>query len=245
MSSTMDLCKPYATGFRNATRIQQALTASIERRALAWLARRTPARISPDHLTALGLAAQFMAGASYALARWNHDWLLLATFFIAVNWLGDSLDGTLARHRCRLRPRYGFYVDHMVDTSGALLSSGSPFSGDLHWQSPSPCWSPSCPLRRDLPRRPTRCPTFASPTASSSHGNPSAADHRQRGTYVPSLRPSSGAPIPAVRRGWNHRRRRHAGHRHCRHCPPYPHALPRGAPAVNRRRGLRARLRHR
>jgi phosphatidylglycerophosphate synthase len=59
----------------------------------------------------------------------------LATFFIAVNWLGDSLDGTLARYRQRLRPRYGFYVDHMADTFGAVfLMSGLAVSGFLHWQ---------------------------------------------------------------------------------------------------------------
>jgi phosphatidylglycerophosphate synthase len=124
-----------AAEFRNATRTQQALTAGVERRALEWLAARTPAAIGPDHLTALGLAAQFLAGASYALAAWNRNFLLLATFFIAVNWLGDSLDGTLARHRQRLRPRYGFYVDHMVDTFGSgFLMLGLALSGYLHWQ---------------------------------------------------------------------------------------------------------------
>jgi archaetidylinositol phosphate synthase len=124
-----------ATGFHTATRIQEALTATIERQALLWLARRTPDRISPDHLTALGFAAQFLAGISYALARWNKAALLLATFFIALNWLGDSLDGTLARFRQRLRPRYGFYVDHMSDTFGAVfLMTGLAASGYLHWQ---------------------------------------------------------------------------------------------------------------
>ena len=121
--------------FRSATRVQEALTASIERKALLRLAARTPNRISPDHLTAVGFAAQFLAGASYALARWNKYALLLATLFIAINWLGDSLDGTLARFRQHLRPRYGFYVDHMADTFGAVfLMSGLAASGYLHWQ---------------------------------------------------------------------------------------------------------------
>ena len=124
-----------SAGFRNATRIQTSLTASVERRALLLLAERTPNCVSPDHLTALGFAAQFLAGASYALARWNKYILLLATFFIAVNWLGDSLDGTLARYRGRLRPRYGFYLDHMVDTFGAaFLMFGLAASSYLHWQ---------------------------------------------------------------------------------------------------------------
>ena len=43
---------------------------------------------------------------------------------LAVNWFGDSLDGTLARFRNQQRPRYGFYVDHMVDSFGALFVLG-------------------------------------------------------------------------------------------------------------------------
>lgn len=135
MSTILELKNPVAVEFRNATRVQQALTASVERKALLWLARRTPERISPDHLTALGFAAQLGAGASYALARWNKYALVLVVFFIALNWLGDSLDGTLARHRQKLRPRYGFYVDHIVDTFGATaLIAGLAVSNFLHWQ---------------------------------------------------------------------------------------------------------------
>src|SRR5215831_12201119 len=124
-----------SSGFRDAKRVQQAITAPLERKALHWLAARTPNWIGPDHLTVLGFAAQFLAGACYALAQWNRYALLAAIFFIGVNWLGDSLDGTLARYRGRLRPRYGFYVDHMVDTFGAIfLMSGLAASGYLHWQ---------------------------------------------------------------------------------------------------------------
>ena len=93
----------------------------------------TPEVIGPDHLTVLGLAAQIGAGACYALARSNKFWLLGAIVCLALNWLGDSLDGTLARVRQRLRPRYGFYVDHMVDSFGALaLMGGLAFSGYMH-----------------------------------------------------------------------------------------------------------------
>jgi archaetidylinositol phosphate synthase len=61
--------------------------------------------------------------------------LWLVNLFIAVNWLGDSLDGTLARVRNRQRPRYGFYVDHIVDTFGAsALMAGVGCSGYIHWQ---------------------------------------------------------------------------------------------------------------
>ena len=111
-----------------------SLTAEPERRALLFLAARVPAAVGPDHLTALGLAAMLAAGAAYALsARW--PLLLLAVnALLVLNWLGDSLDGTLARYRQRTRPRYGFYVDHMVDALGALgLLLGLVASG---WMTP-------------------------------------------------------------------------------------------------------------
>jgi archaetidylinositol phosphate synthase len=121
--------------FRNATRIQESLTSALERRALMWLAARMPHRIEPDHLTCVGFAAMFLAGGSYFLARWYPVGLLLATFFLAVNWFGDSLDGTLARVRDRQRLRYGFYVDHMIDSFGGLvLISGLGSSGYIRWQ---------------------------------------------------------------------------------------------------------------
>jgi archaetidylinositol phosphate synthase len=111
-------------GFRPATRIHGSFLASAEKRALIWLAKHTPGFINSDHLTLLGSVAMMLAGASYWLARWYPPALLLTNFFLAVNWLGDSLDGTLARVRNRQRPRYGFYVDHIVDILGAVLLLG-------------------------------------------------------------------------------------------------------------------------
>jgi archaetidylinositol phosphate synthase len=121
--------------FREAIRVQQAITASLERKVLSWLAQRTPDWVSPDDLTLLGFLAQLLAGLCYALARWSSASLIVAIFFIALNWLGDSLDGTLARYRMRLRPRYGFYVDHMIDSFGAaFLMIGLAISGYVHWE---------------------------------------------------------------------------------------------------------------
>ncbi len=119
--------------FPDMLRVQESWTASSEKRALLWLAAHTPERIGPDHLTVLGLAAQIGAGVCYALAAWNRYALLGVIFCLALNWLGDSLDGTLARVRQRQRPRYGFYVDHMVDSFGALaLMGGLALSGYMH-----------------------------------------------------------------------------------------------------------------
>jgi archaetidylinositol phosphate synthase len=119
--------------FPEMQRLQESWVAAHERRALVWLAARTPQWIGPDQLTGLGLAAQVGAGACYALAAWNRYALLGVIFCLALNWLGDSLDGTLARVRQQLRPRYGFYVDHMVDSFGALaLMGGLALSGYMH-----------------------------------------------------------------------------------------------------------------
>ena len=106
--------------FVNAERIHTALTAELEKRLLTWMARRTPDFVNPDHLTALGFVSQLLAGAAYALASRDPHALWLVNGFLFLNWLGDSLDGTLARVRNRQRPRYGFYVDHISDTIGAL-----------------------------------------------------------------------------------------------------------------------------
>jgi archaetidylinositol phosphate synthase len=119
--------------FKQANRIQTSFLSSLEKRALLWLAECLPAWVNSDHLTLLGLAGQIMAGVSYALAVQNHWWLIAGIGFLAVNWFGDSLDGTLARLRRRERPRYGFYVDHMVDSFGALcIMGGLGLSGFMH-----------------------------------------------------------------------------------------------------------------
>jgi archaetidylinositol phosphate synthase len=121
--------------FVNAIRLQESFSARAERRALAWLAERLPSWVNSDHLTLVGFVAMFLAGASYALARVNRVGLILATIFLALNWFGDSLDGTLARLRNRQRPRYGFYVDHMIDTVGGFfLMGGLAISGIVDWR---------------------------------------------------------------------------------------------------------------
>src|SRR5580658_9850233 len=106
--------------FKDAVRMQESFTAAVERKALAWLATRMPAWVNSDHLTMLGFVAMLLAGACYAAGRTHRGGLALASVFLTLNWFGDSLDGTLARLRNRQRPRYGFYVDHIADTFGAL-----------------------------------------------------------------------------------------------------------------------------
>jgi archaetidylinositol phosphate synthase len=124
--------KEASRGFRPAIRINNGLLGAIEKRALAWIANRLPLSINSDHLTALGLLGMIAAGACYAFSDRHPVMLLAVNLCLAINWFGDSLDGTVARVRNRQRPRYGFYVDHVVDIFGALaLLGGMALSGRM------------------------------------------------------------------------------------------------------------------
>lgn len=114
----------HALRFREARRTQESFLAALEKKTLAWLTSRTPSWINSDHLTLLGLLAMAGAGVGYWWARFNPGGLFLTIACLGLNWLGDSLDGTLARARNCQRPRYGFYVDHVVDAFGALFLLG-------------------------------------------------------------------------------------------------------------------------
>jgi len=96
-------------------RVNDILLGPLERPALRWLAAHMPARVTPDHCTAIGVLGAAGIMVSYALSNLNANFLWLASFFFALNWFGDSLDGTLARFRHIERPIYGFFLDHTVD----------------------------------------------------------------------------------------------------------------------------------
>lgn len=118
-------------GTAQHTRITDSLLGKAEKKALHWLAARMPAWVTPDTLTMLGLAASVLIFLGYALTFFDRAFLWLSSFGFLLNWFGDSLDGTLARYRKIERPRYGFFVDHIIDTiSEALIFIGlgiSPF----------------------------------------------------------------------------------------------------------------------
>jgi archaetidylinositol phosphate synthase len=123
-----------SSGFATARRVNRSLTATAEKRALTWIAVRSPQWVTSDGLTLLGLLAQIAAGGFYVLAKFNKYALLGVIVCIVLNWFGDSMDGTLARVRNQQRPRYGFYVDHMVDIFGATaMMCGLGGSGFVHW----------------------------------------------------------------------------------------------------------------
>lgn len=124
----------FTDSFKDAVRSNTGLLAGAERRALVWLAGRVPASINSDHLTGLALFSMFMVGVSFAVSSRTTRALWWVVVWLALNWLGDSLDGTLARVRKQQRPRYGFYVDHIFDSFGALfVLGGLALSG---WMTP-------------------------------------------------------------------------------------------------------------
>jgi phosphatidylglycerophosphate synthase len=102
-------------------RIHNSLVSGVERQALAWLVRRIPARVTPDGLTAFGIFGAFVTFVGYALTAWSPTFLWLASLGLVFHWLGDSLDGSLARFRKIERPRYGYFLDQTVDVIGNVL----------------------------------------------------------------------------------------------------------------------------
>jgi phosphatidylglycerophosphate synthase len=111
-------------------RINNGALAAVEKRTLIWMARRLPAWVNSDHLTLLALVSMAAAGAAFWASRSWPPALTLVVVALALNWFGDSLDGTLARVRGHERPQYGFYVDHVLDIAGVtMLLGGIALSG--------------------------------------------------------------------------------------------------------------------
>jgi phosphatidylglycerophosphate synthase len=116
--------------FAEARRIATNPLAGLERRCLVWMAERLPRWVTSDGLTILALASMALTGFSYAHAPGHPGALLIAVLGLVLNWFGDSLDGTVARVRRQQRPRYGFYVDHVVDCFGVFfVLTGLAWSG--------------------------------------------------------------------------------------------------------------------
>jgi len=110
-----------------------SVLAAAEKRALIAIAGRLPRRVGSDHLSLLGLASMIAAGLSFAAVQFT-PWAALAVVVcLALNWFGDSLDGTVARVRGQQRPMYGYYVDHVIDLAGTTaLLVGLACSAAMH-----------------------------------------------------------------------------------------------------------------
>lgn len=111
-------------GYKEAVRIHTSVLAGIEKRGLVWMAKRLPTWVNSDHLTALAGLAMLGAGICYWIGPTSGAAMWSAVGMLVINWFGDSLDGTVARVRHHERPRYGFYVDHVLDVVGVLFLLG-------------------------------------------------------------------------------------------------------------------------
>jgi phosphatidylglycerophosphate synthase len=116
---------------RGHVRENRGWLATAETRALVWLAHRVPPAVNSDHLSALGFAGMVLTAVAFALGAVRPAWLPIAVVGLAINWLGDSLDGTLARVRKAQRPNYGYYLDHVLDIAGMALLTGALGAGGL------------------------------------------------------------------------------------------------------------------
>lgn len=102
-------------------RVNDILLGPIERPLLNWLVKRMPLWVTPDILTGFGVIAALLIFVSYALTNYHPGFLWLASFGFVLNWLGDSLDGNLARYRHIERPKYGYFIDHTIDALSELM----------------------------------------------------------------------------------------------------------------------------
>lgn len=127
-----DMTDGAANGTFRVTRVQGNLVARRERQLLNWLCARLPAFVTPDGLTILSVVGAALAFVSYVAGRTHPAWLWLASLGIVLNWFGDSLDGSLARHRRIERPVYGYFLDHTVDAfCNLLIMAGLGFANGV------------------------------------------------------------------------------------------------------------------
>jgi archaetidylinositol phosphate synthase len=112
-------------------RIHTSLLAAAEKRLLIRIARALPRWVTSDRLTVLGAAGMAGVGLTFALGGSHPLAAALVIVLLAVNWFGDSLDGTLARVRQQERPRYGFYLDHVLDAAGMAALAAGLIAGGL------------------------------------------------------------------------------------------------------------------
>ncbi len=109
------------TSLENHFRATNTILSFIEKPLINWLVRRLPAWVTPDLLTLLGVVGALITGIGYSLSFYHPEWLWAASLGLFINWFGDSLDGNIARYRKIERPRYGFFIDHTLDSICMIL----------------------------------------------------------------------------------------------------------------------------
>ena len=216
------------------TRIQASLLAALEKRCLIWIAKRLPDGVNSDHLTALGAVSMLGAGACYWLGAQYPAALVAAVVCLALNWFGDSLDGTLARVRHQERPRYGFYVDHVLDVVGIVLLFGGLVAGGFM----TPIIGAGfllayCLLSTEIALATHTVGTFkicVLEDGTDRAPDPDGRRHSAAAPFAGGL--NTRHPLPALRRRRRRRHSRAAGHVRRLERRQYAHSLSSGAAAA-------------
>ena len=111
-------------------RRNRGLLAGPEARILDVLVAHVPGKVGPDMLSLLGLLGAVMGSAGFAMALASEISLAMVVVGFGLNWLGDSLDGRVARHRGIERRIQGFVLDNGLDlVAYLLLAVGFALSG--------------------------------------------------------------------------------------------------------------------
>lgn len=111
-------------------RVNGGWLAKPEARLLDAMVHRVPAGIGPDTLTGIGVLGAVLGATGFAMGLASLFSLFLVFLGFGLNWLGDSLDGKVARHRHVERKVQGFVLDNGVDLiSYTLLAVGFAASG--------------------------------------------------------------------------------------------------------------------
>ena len=191
--------------------------------------------VTSDGLTAVGLCAQIGAGLFYALSRYHKAGLIGVIVCIVLNWFGDSMDGTLARVRNQQRPRYGFYVDHIVDIFGATaLMCGLGCSGFVHWQVAAAMLIAILLLSAE-----SYLATYTLSCFQMSQGIFGPTEirilllYRNPGAIAKPLCDGDGASVAPVRSGWNDRNRSDVCDGNCNRGAAHGRTLSAGALAIS------------
>jgi archaetidylinositol phosphate synthase len=106
---------------KNHKRVNDIFLGPLERPALQWIAAHLPPWVTPDIMTITGIVGALVITLGYGLSQFHPAFLWLATLGFIINWVGDSMDGTLARYRHIERPKYGFYIDHVTDVLTEII----------------------------------------------------------------------------------------------------------------------------
>ena len=109
------------SNIKDCSRETKTLLTFVEKPLIQWLVRKLPVKITPDMLTVIGLFGSLLTGLGYILSNYNAYYLWLSSLGLLINWFGDSLDGSLARHRHIEKPKYGFFIDHSIDSVTTIV----------------------------------------------------------------------------------------------------------------------------